>query len=327
MIPLGPVVARARVRAERQLVWNYLADQGLRAAWWPEVNLDAMLGGSVVERWVDGEGDAAISRDASGTIDVYVEGHALGFRWSDAGDAAATAVLFTLRAQGVDTGVTVTETGFDALPMAAERAAVSTDGWQSLLADLVAAVDAGVGEASGVAVSGAGAVATGAMGDAGAVSDAGAESDAAGSEGSAPAVTVENVTALTENDTVEVDVVEEVPVEVDIVEVDTAASGSSEADALGAENADLNADATGGDDAEAETVEVSVVDAGADETDAAIDPAADRVDDETDVVPLVLPGPPSAEGGNADGADARDDTESITGDPDFDALIRGDSLE
>lgn len=144
MIPLGPVVARNKARVARAAVWQYLVDSERRKVWWPELRLDARVGGAVSERWAETSGDSEVSRDASGEVDVLVEGHAIGFRWSEAGDEHSTAVLVTLRSSGPDTGITVTETGFDALPTPAESAAASQEGWQVLLSDLVAAVESAV---------------------------------------------------------------------------------------------------------------------------------------------------------------------------------------
>ncbi|WP_081810034.1 SRPBCC domain-containing protein [Leucobacter sp. PH1c] len=146
MIPLGPVVARSRLRAERTAAWSYLSEADRRAEWWPELELEPRVGGAISERWSEESGETSVSRDASGAVDVWVEGHAIGFRWREAGDERDTAVLMTLRTQGMDTGITVTETGFDALPDAAARAAASQDGWQVLLRDLTAALEAAVAE-------------------------------------------------------------------------------------------------------------------------------------------------------------------------------------
>lgn len=146
MIPLGPVVARSRLRAARTAAWAYLSEPERRAEWWPELQLEPNVGGAISERWSEDTGETSVSRDASGTVDVWVEGHALGFRWREAGDERETAVLVTLRTQGEETGITVTETGFDALPEAAARAAASQDGWQVLLRDLTTALEAAVAE-------------------------------------------------------------------------------------------------------------------------------------------------------------------------------------
>ena len=137
MVPVGPVVARCQTAQPRRVLWAYLSDPELRAAWWPELHLEARLGGIVREQW--SEGDA--SRDASGEVDVIVDGHALGFRWTEAGDPRATAVLVTLRSIGAGASLTVTETGFDMLPDPSARAAASQEGWDVLLRDLSAAVD------------------------------------------------------------------------------------------------------------------------------------------------------------------------------------------
>ncbi|QIK63967.1 hypothetical protein G7068_12750 [Leucobacter viscericola] len=144
MIPLGPVVARSKARAARAAVWQYLIDDERRKVWWPELRLDPRVGGAVSERWAETSGDSEVSRDASGEVDVLVEGHAIGFRWSEAGDEHSTAVLVTLRSTGPNTGITVTETGFDALSSPAESAAASQEGWHVLLGDLVEAVEAAV---------------------------------------------------------------------------------------------------------------------------------------------------------------------------------------
>lgn len=334
MIPLGPVVARARVRAEREVVWNYLVDPGLRASWWPEVNLDAQLGGEISERWSDGEGEDTITRDARGSIDVWVAGHAFGFKWCDANDERSTAVLITLRSQGVDTGLTVTETGFDGLPTPAERSAASLDGWQSLLADLVAAVDAGAGEATLVAV--------------------------------APAVDADAETADADVET-DADALEAETLEVEVVEVEAVMVEAVETEILDAELADADThvadvDADEAESADVEECEVPLIEPFVSEN----EPSEDE-----NVVPLVLPGPPnvselfsepaqSADGDAAAAGDAEnlaptvkielpmvegvavedetaeaaeeateevvEDQDSFTGDPDFDALIRGDRL-
>ena len=170
MIPLGPVVARSRVKASRIDTWSYLVEADLRSEWWPELRLEPEVGGSVAEQWSEGEGDESVSRDASGTIDVWVEGHAIGFTWREAGDERDTAVLLTLRTQSGGTGITITETGFDALPKPAERAEASQEGWKVLLNDLSAAIDAAVdaGALAAAAVVGGGAVAAGVAGAAGA---------------------------------------------------------------------------------------------------------------------------------------------------------------
>ncbi|PRI10546.1 SRPBCC family protein [Leucobacter massiliensis] len=150
MIPLGPVVARTRVRAPRTAVWAYLSEPGLRAEWWPGTRWETAVGGAVFAERLnlgvaadDGASAAETSsaREFAGSVDVWVEGHALGYTWRAEGEERGTAVLLTLRTQGPHTGVTVTETGFDALERPAESAAAAQREWQELLQQLAAAAE------------------------------------------------------------------------------------------------------------------------------------------------------------------------------------------
>ena len=140
MTSVGPVIARKRARAQRETAWAYLADPELRRGWWPDSELDPTLGGAVSERWSEGEGSEAAMRNAQGVVDVCIPGHALGFRWRDAGDEHETEVLFTLRSEGTATDITVTETGFGRFPDALDRIADARQGWIDLLGDYVTAL-------------------------------------------------------------------------------------------------------------------------------------------------------------------------------------------
>lgn len=140
MTSVGPVIARKRARAQRETAWAYLADPELRRGWWPDSELDPTLGGAVSERWSEGEGSDAAMRNAQGVVDVCIPGHALGFRWRDAGDEHETEVLFTLRSEGTATDITVTETGFGRFPDALDRIADARQGWIDLLGDYVTAL-------------------------------------------------------------------------------------------------------------------------------------------------------------------------------------------
>lgn len=142
MIPVGPVTARRQLEVPRELVWPWLADPEQRATWWPDLEIEQKSGGRVSEYWAEGEGDDRVERDASGTVDVWIVGHAIGFRWAAAGDPASTSVLISLLSDSGETIVTVTETGFDAFEDGAHRVRASAEGWDLLLDDLVAAVAA-----------------------------------------------------------------------------------------------------------------------------------------------------------------------------------------
>ena len=140
MAAVGPVIARLRAGASREAVWTYFADPELLRTWWPDAALDVVFGGAVSERWRDGDGPEAATRDAVGTVDVLIAGHALGFRWRDGSDAHETAVLITFRSHdtdaGAETDVMVTETGFGRFPDAFERTADAQQSWIDLLTGL-----------------------------------------------------------------------------------------------------------------------------------------------------------------------------------------------
>lgn len=140
MTPVGPATVQKRVSASREAVWAVLEVNELRQEWWPETEIDFVIGGSVSESWREGEGDDTVERDASGTVDVLIRGHALGFRWQEASDAHATDVLITLRSHDSETAVVVSETGFGRFSDAAKRTVEAQQGWTVLLDDLAETV-------------------------------------------------------------------------------------------------------------------------------------------------------------------------------------------
>lgn len=142
MIPVGPVTARRHIDLTRESLWSWFADPEQRAEWWPDLHLEPRVGGRIAEYWAEGEGDERVERDATGEIDVWIVGHAIGFRWLAVGDRAETSVLISLLSDSGETIVTVTETGFDAFSDGAHRVRASAEGWTLVLDDLVAAVAA-----------------------------------------------------------------------------------------------------------------------------------------------------------------------------------------
>lgn len=141
MSSVGLVIARMNTAVPREIAWQHLVDSELRGHWWPELELDPRLDGKVAERWSDGDADAGggpgATRDAVGTVDVLVEGHALGFRWRDRSDQFETEVLITLRSNDGGTGITVTETGFGRFADSHSRVADAQQGWIDLITDYV----------------------------------------------------------------------------------------------------------------------------------------------------------------------------------------------
>lgn len=140
MTPVGPATAQQRILASRETVWAALEEPYLRHAWWPETQIDFVIGGAVSESWREGEGDDVVERNAHGAIDVLMRGHALGFRWQDVADEYATEVLITLRSYDGETGVVVSETGFGRFPDAAARVTEAQQGWSVLLDELAKVV-------------------------------------------------------------------------------------------------------------------------------------------------------------------------------------------
>lgn len=308
MIPLGPVVARKRMRAARAGVWTYLSDPARRAEWWPELQLDPRVGGDVAERWSEGTGEETVSRDAAGRVDVWVEGHAIGFTWREAGDRRDTAVLLTLRTQGEETGVTVTETGFDALPAPAERAAASQQGWEVLLTALSDAIDAAV--AAGTIELGQPDPAPAAPMEETTVAP-GSEEAAEESEGGAaseqrPAEARDRTAPIVLPAAAAAGALELAPEEVDGEVVDAEADAALEVDA----------EPQLGERLELDTGSLPILDetAGAGPGGGAAAGAADERAEETEAQNTEA---------EHDEQGAREKDESFTGDPDFDALIRG----
>ncbi len=135
-MPVGPVIASVVLPAPRQEVWEALVDPRKTAIWWPDLQLDAVVGGAVSEIWE--EADSA--RHAVGAVDIVIDGHSLGFNWQESDDNYATSVLIVAQTDGDRTILTVTETGLGMLDFAARRAMEYQEGWGYHLEDLRAFV-------------------------------------------------------------------------------------------------------------------------------------------------------------------------------------------
>ncbi len=318
MIPLGPVVARSRVRAARSAAWSYLIDPDRRSEWWPELQLEARLGGAVSERWTEEAGDSAVSRDASGEVDVWVDGHAIGFRWREAGDQHDTAVLVTLRSQGSETGITVTETGFDTLPSPAERAAASQEGWEVLLRDLVTAVDAAVASGALAAESPTDSV------DDDAETQGPEETDDDADEAENETVEVERLRSGSEgSDAAEGSDDVEASEESDPSDVEAGGAGSDEVEPLETEPSDADAVETdSGDTSARDDADTTDIDDGADDDGVDTDDGTDT-DDEADDDPAADGAARDSKSSKKASEEEEEEHSRSTGDPDFDDLIRG----
>ncbi|MCS3429419.1 SRPBCC family protein [Leucobacter aridicollis] len=331
MAVVGPVIARMRAKAPRETAWQYIAHPELRAEWWPDVELDVVFGGAVAERWTAENGEAA-SRNAVGTVDVLIEGHALGFRWRDGDDPHETAVLITFRSHGDETDIMVAETGFGVFPDAFERTADAQQSWIDLLTDYVASIPSvtseavAIGDAAGV--SAVEAIADG-DGDAAPVEHVPDEDmpdeDMPDEDMPAEDVPVEDVPVEELGEAAEADLVDAVTEAADVAdaggtdEVEEAAEATEVAGAEGlaevdgADEADVSLDgddvADAEDASEAEAADESEPDA-VSEIEALFE--ADDTDDTEDAEDI--------EDAETDPADEEAEEEAL----DFDSLIRGD---
>jgi uncharacterized protein YndB with AHSA1/START domain len=299
------------VKAARTAVWSYLAESERRAAWWPGLQLEAGVGGTIAVHGGAESGTAADEREAEGAVDVWVEGHAVGFTWREAGEERGTAVLMTLRSQGRETGVTITETGFDALAAPAERAAAAQRGWQGLLAELTAAIEAagGAEPAEDADVP---------------VEDPDADRADAGDESADPAGATVEPSADTATDT---------GTEADTdTDADTTEQGSEESDASASGALEISPEAVDGevDDSEGSDVEIVEVEAEPQVGDhLELDTGSVQVLEAVDLPAAVEHG--TSENDSAENDTSENDTVEIQRlveaekpvEPDFDTLIRG----
>lgn len=124
----GTEVAEAATEADAapEVVWRALTDERERRAWWPDMHLDAVVGGAVRATWE--EGGAQLT--SVGTVREVVAAERLTFTWSDEDWEAITTVTVRLRPTAGGTRVTVREDGFAQLADGARIAAEHRAGWQ-----------------------------------------------------------------------------------------------------------------------------------------------------------------------------------------------------
>lgn len=145
MSEFGPVVIRHTIPAAQDAVWRTLTDDTSRKEWWPDTEIDPVLGGVIT------------TPSMSGAIDVLVEGLTLGFRWRAEADATDRTVVIMLRPEDDDfdaTRVTVIESGFATLPNATDAVRIAEAYWQEnceALAQSVTIADDGLDEEPGEA--------------------------------------------------------------------------------------------------------------------------------------------------------------------------------
>ena len=97
-----------------------------RAAWWPELAFDPVVGSPLVETWIeDGE-----VRSATGEVMRCDAPALLAFRWRELSWAHALEVTVRLAASGSGTEVTLTESGFATAGTPPSLPAEHAEGWR-----------------------------------------------------------------------------------------------------------------------------------------------------------------------------------------------------
>lgn len=129
---LDAVRIRRFVPRERAGVWLQLSNQALRGKWWPDSLITVSVGGEVRASRRAELGTAVFV----GEVDVLVEGHALGFVWTETGRPRPTSVLMTLSSALRGTEVDIVEVGFSGVESTANRISRAEQEWTELLAQL-----------------------------------------------------------------------------------------------------------------------------------------------------------------------------------------------
>lgn len=129
---LDAVRIRRFVPRERDEVWLHLSDPALRGKWWPDSLITVSVGGEVRASRRSELGNTV----SAGEVDVLVEGHALGFVWTEGGGVRPTSVLMTLSSALRGTEVDIVEVGFAGLESNANRISRAEREWSELLSQL-----------------------------------------------------------------------------------------------------------------------------------------------------------------------------------------------
>jgi len=130
------VVVEVAVAAPAAEVWRALTDDDRRHAWWPDLELEARVGGRLVERWRNGAGRAVTT---SGAVLSVEPPERLRCSWRDDDWPEATEVELVVRDERGGAVVRLEHAGWERLgDAAATLADAHADGWRMHLADLKA---------------------------------------------------------------------------------------------------------------------------------------------------------------------------------------------
>lgn len=119
--------------ATPERAWDVLVRDELRADWWPWLQIDAAVGGALVERWTDGDGRDVVT---SGTVEESQPGRLLAATWRDDDWPAATRLTIEIIPADPGILVRVRHEGWAALgPAGPALADAHAAGWRQHLAD------------------------------------------------------------------------------------------------------------------------------------------------------------------------------------------------
>ena len=130
------IVVNAQIGAPCDSVWRALTEEERIAQWWGGyVSLDARPGGRLTERWTDDGGREVIT---SGEVVRLAAPRMLDLTWADDDDDwdGSTRVLFQLAQAADATRLTLTHSGWEALPAPSRESVIRehASGWSRHMA-------------------------------------------------------------------------------------------------------------------------------------------------------------------------------------------------
>ena len=134
------IVVNAQIGAPRDSVWRALTEEERIAEWWGGyVSLNARPGGRPTERWTDDGGREVIT---SGEVVRLAAPRMLELTWADDDWDEPTRVLFQLAQAADATRLTLTHSGWEALPLPSLESVIRehASGWSGHMANLEAYV-------------------------------------------------------------------------------------------------------------------------------------------------------------------------------------------
>lgn len=114
-------------------VWQALVDRGRRRRWWSYLELEAVVGAELVERWTAPDGQEVLT---TGSVVDVRPGRLLRLTWSDESWPAETEVEISLTPAGGGTLVRVRHDGWERLPGGDRLAEEHRAGWRMHLSNL-----------------------------------------------------------------------------------------------------------------------------------------------------------------------------------------------